>query len=158
MAFTDFYQALGDKNYRAMLAQRICKEHSIDPARITELHWQQNVYSQTYEFMLELKPMAVPAEFARAVAAMRAITTDEFRQDILAAAVPDLYKAQKEVLKQFEFLANPQRLNLSEHYIRNLLGKIDGKSHNLGISRPPLRDTGRRADSYSFPDLPTIHP
>ncbi len=158
MASFNLQQALSDNEWRRKLAERICKERSIDPSRIVDLYFQRNELRDRTEFKLRLRPAVIPGALREAVIRMANISTDEFRKDILAAAVPDLYKAQKAVLEQFDLLLNEQEINFSEDYIHTLLGHHDGISHNLGIRSPPFRDPRRRPDSDPVFDLSPIHP
>lgn len=108
-----------DRKQRRIVAE-IAKYNGIDPARFRVA--QQNFLDGSYTFAFNA--YAVPPELKDAARTVRAMLADEFRGEIIKAAVPEFAKQVAALMDKIDN-AKDTTIRLSEHDYNELARRID---------------------------------
>jgi hypothetical protein len=120
------------------LVARIAERYGIDAARFIRVSMKPNFVTGAREYVFNFRAIPMSREFSDAMRKIEQLITDEFRGPIIAAAVPELYAAQRHALAMLRILTDTQVILLTDQQLYDFMESPHEKSRHLSISSPPF--------------------
>jgi hypothetical protein len=150
--------AITNRNDPLVLSRLVARQLDIDPARITDA--RQVDYGREWQFAVRAIP--TPRRMRAAIDAAEKILDDPFRREVVKAAVPDVFAALTELVKQSESAFSNQTIRFTEQAIYELQQhpydnrQTDSRHHRT--DRPRLSQPSGQADHDPSTPLPPFYP
>lgn len=148
----------------ATIRNLIANHHGFTVDRIVRFAQTFNPRTGEQQFTVEVNPVPCPDGLRDAIVQARALLGDEFRREVVKAAVPDFYKTCEELVKHASAAFQPQRLVISEESLYNLIKLYERNrrastesQRYLGPDRAGLSFPAGQADYDPLAPLPKIY-